>query len=46
MNEASLPETPEHVKERFSEMTPTSENATIKFEDIGKKIQNFHNQNK
>ena len=28
-------ETPEHSKEKFSEMTPIFQNAKIKFEDIG-----------
>ena len=38
-------ETPEHLKEKFSEMTPIFKNATIKFEDIGEYMQNFHTEN-
>ena len=42
--------TPEHLKEKFSEMTPIFENDIIKFEDIGEYdniqyMQNFHNEN-
>ena len=33
-------ETPENLKEKFSEMTPIFKNATIKFEDIGEYMQN------
>ena len=32
-------ETPENLKEKFSEMTPIFKNATIKFEDIGEYMQ-------
>ena len=38
-------ETPEHLKEKFSELTPIFKNATIKFEDIGKCMQKFHTEN-
>jgi hypothetical protein len=38
-------ETPEDLKETFSEMTPIFKTAEIKFEDIGKYMQNFHNEN-
>ena len=38
-------ETPENLKEKFSEMTPIFKNATIKFEDIGEYMQNFHTEN-
>jgi hypothetical protein len=38
-------ETPEHLKEKFSEMTPIFKNATIKFEDIGEYMQQFHTEN-
>ena len=38
-------ETPENLKEYFSEMTPIFKNAEIKFEDIGEYMQNFHNEN-
>jgi hypothetical protein len=38
-------ETPENLKEKFSEMTPIFKNATIKFEDIGEYMQNFHKEN-
>ncbi len=37
-------ETPEDLKERFSEMTPIFKNAEIKFEDIGKYMQNYHTE--
>ncbi len=39
-------ETPEDLKEKFSEMTPIFKNAEIKFEDIGENMQNYHNENK
>ena len=38
-------ETPENLKEKFSEMTPIFKNAEIKFEDIGEYMQNYHNEN-
>jgi hypothetical protein len=38
-------ETPDHLKEFFSEMTPIFKNAKIKFNDIGKYMQNYHTQN-
>jgi hypothetical protein len=38
-------ETPEDLKEKFSEMTPIFKNAEIKFEDIGEYMQNYHNEN-
>ena len=38
-------ETPEELKEKFSEMTPIFKNAEIKFEDIGEYMQNYHNEN-
>ena len=38
-------ETPEHLKEKFSEMTPIFKNAEIKFEDIGEYMQNYHKEN-
>jgi len=38
-------ETPEHLKDYFSEMTPIFKNAEIKFEDIGEYMQNYHNEN-
>ncbi len=38
-------ETSENLKEKFSEMYPIFKNATIKFEDIGEYMQNFHNEN-
>ena len=38
-------ETPENLKEKFSEMTPIFKNATIKFEDIGEYMQKFHTEN-
>ena len=37
-------ETPEHLKEKFSEMTPIFKNAEIKFEDIGEYMQNYHKE--
>jgi hypothetical protein len=37
-------ETPEELKEKFSEITPIFKNAEIKFEDIGKYMQNYHNE--
>ncbi len=39
-------ETPEYLKEYFSEMTPIFKNAEIKFEDIEEYMQNYHNENK
>ena len=38
-------ETPEHLKEKFSEMTPIFKNTKIKFEDIGEFMQNYHKEN-
>jgi hypothetical protein len=38
-------ETPEELKEHFSEMTPIFKNAEINFEDIGEYMQNYHTQN-
>ena len=38
-------ETPEDLKEYFSEMTPIFKNAAINFEDIGEYMQNFHTEN-
>ena len=38
-------ETPEELKEKFSEMTPIFKNAAINFEDIGEYMQNFHTEN-
>ena len=38
-------ETPENLKEKFSEMCPIFKNAEIKFEDIGEYMQNYHNEN-
>ena len=38
-------ETPENLKEKFSEMTPIFKNTEIKFEDIGEYMQQFHNEN-
>ncbi len=38
-------ETPEDLKEKFSDMCPIFKNAEIKFEDIGEKMQNYHNEN-
>ena len=38
-------ETPDHLKEYFSEMTPIFKNAKIKFNDIGEYMQNYHTQN-
>ena len=38
-------ETPEDLKEKFSEMTPIFKNAEIKFEDIGEYMHNYHNEN-
>ena len=38
-------ETPEHLKDHFSEMTPIFKNAKIKFEDIGEYMQNYHKEN-
>ena len=38
-------ETPEHLKEYFSEMTPILKNAKIKFDDIGEYMQKFHVEN-
>ena len=39
-------ETPDHFKECFSELNLIFRNATIKFEDIGEYMQNFHNEKK
>ncbi len=39
-------ETPEDLKEYFSEMTPIFKKAEIKFEDIGEYMQNYHTENK
>ena len=38
-------ETPEDLKDYFSEMCPIFKNAEIKFEDIGEYMQNYHNEN-
>ncbi len=38
-------ETPEELKEKFSEMCPIFKNAEIIFEDIGEYMQNYHNEN-
>ncbi len=38
-------ETPEELKETFSEMCPIFKNAEIKFKDIGEYMQNYHNEN-
>ncbi len=38
-------ETPEELKEKFSDMTPIFKNAEIKFEDIGEYMQNYHTEN-
>ncbi len=38
-------ETPEDLKEKFSEMTPIFKNADIKFDDIGEYMQNYHTEN-
>ena len=38
-------ETPENLKNYFSEMTPIFKNAEIKFEDIGEHTQNYHTKN-
>ncbi len=38
-------ETPEDLKEKFSEMTPIFKNAEIKFDDIDEYMQNYHNYN-
>jgi hypothetical protein len=38
-------ETPENLKEKFSEMTPIFKNTEIKFEDIGEYMQNYHTEN-
>ncbi len=38
-------ETPEDLKEKFSEMRPIFKNADIKFEDVGEYMQNYHNDN-
>ncbi len=35
-------ETPEDLKEKFSEMCPIFKNGEIKFEDIGECVQNYH----
>ena len=38
-------ETPENLKDHFSEMTPIFKNAEIKFEHIGEYMQKFHTEN-
>ena len=38
-------ETPEHLKEYFSEMTPIFKNTTVNFEDMGSYMQEYHNKN-
>ncbi len=38
-------DTPEDLKEKFSEITPIFNKAEIKFEDIGKYMQNYHTEN-
>jgi hypothetical protein len=38
-------ETPEDLKEKFSEMTPIFKIAEIKFEDNWEYMQNYHNEN-
>ena len=38
-------ETPENLKEKFSEICPIFKNAEIKFEDIGEYMQNYHTEN-
>ena len=38
-------ETPDDLKERFSEMTPIFKNATIEFDDIGEYLQKIHIEN-
>ncbi len=38
-------ETPEDLKEYFSEMTLIFKNAETKFEDIWEYMQNYHNEN-
>ncbi len=38
-------ETPEDLKEKFSEMTSIFKNAEIKSEDIGEYMQNYHAEN-
>ena len=35
-------ETPEHLKEHFSEMTPIFKNTTVNFEDMGEYMQEYH----
>jgi hypothetical protein len=37
-------ETPEELKEKFSEITPIFKNAEIKFEYIDECLQNYHNE--
>ena len=39
-------ETPEHLKEYFSEMTPIFKNTTVNFEDMGEYMQEYHKNNK
>ncbi len=38
-------DTPENIKEQFSEMCPIFKNAEMKFEDKGEHMQNYHNKN-
>ncbi len=38
-------ETPEDLKEKFSEMSPIFKKAEIKFEDIGEYMQKYHHKN-
>ncbi len=38
-------ETPEDLKEKFSEMCPIFKNAEINFEDNGEYMQKYHNEN-
>ena len=38
-------ETPEHLKEYFSEMTPIFKNTTVNFEDMGEYMQEYHKNN-
>ncbi len=37
-------ETPENLKDKFSEMSPIFKNIKIKFEDISGYMQNLHQQ--
>ena len=39
-------ETPEHLKENFSEMCPIFENAEIHFDDIEEYMKIYHTENK